>query len=95
MRLQEIAAAFGIFTAVAGLAGWIWAAALDYGPLVTKKDSQATERALSESLLKLAECVDTPKYEQGSDQAIRDPSCQERVLRELREQKSKLAGPDG
>ena len=85
-RLQDIAAALSIFAALAGFAVFVWASFLDYGPLVKKEDSQAMERALSESLLKLAECVDNPKYNQGSDQAIRDPSCQERVLKELREQ---------
>ena len=86
-RLGEIAAAVTIAGAVGAGAVLVWATLLDYGPLVKKEDAQAAERTLSDSLLKLAECVDNAKYEQGSDQAIRDPSCQERVLKALREQR--------
>ena len=43
----------------------------------------------------LAECVDNPRYEGGPDQAVRDPSCKERVLEALREGKTKSAVPGG
>ena len=84
MRLQDIAAGVTIGVAVAGFAAFLGATVLDYGPLETKKNSRVMKKTLTDSLLKLAECVDDPKYEIGSDQAIRDPSCQERVLKELR-----------
>ena len=78
--------------AVLTLAGaffvYVAAGFLDYGPLIKKDEVYEIEteieseilkvnRVLSNSLLKLAECVDNPEYEPDSDQAKRNPSCQQ------------------
>ena len=67
---------------------YVWGAYLDYGPLVRKEDAKARETVLSESLLMLADCVDNPKYDQGSDKATRNPSCRERVLEAFHKNKN-------
>ena len=58
---------------------------LDYGPLVKKEDAEAAKTKMEDSLLELADCVDSPKYEGDSGRAVRDPRCRQRVLDALRQ----------
>ena len=57
---------------------------LDYGPLVQKEDARAESRRLEESLLELADCVDTPTYDAARQRVFRDPRCRQVVLDAMR-----------
>ena len=58
---------------------------VEYGPLAKKSEVNALEKMLRSGLVELAKCVDSPRYDGGSDRAERDPSCETRVFRALEE----------